>query len=134
MHLRARVVDFVVDAARRLEQAVERPGSAAFDRVYGAAVDPDAPEDPSVRLSRQLMVDEVTATVEASARKRRISVEEAEAWLKVLGMTLSSQIADLGVVTEADRAALGRRDQATIVLIQALQVELLRALEAEEGP
>lgn len=131
VHLRARVADFVVDAARTLRQAAERPGSPGFDRVYGASVDPDGPDDPSVTLSRQLMVDEMTAVVEASARKRRISLEEAEAWVKVLGMTLSSRVAELGVVTEEDRAALGRRDQAMIMLVHALQFELLAALEAE---
>lgn len=129
--MRARVLDFLVDAARSLRQAAEQPGSAGFDRVYGASIDPDSPDDPSVTLSRQLMVDDLTAIVESSARKRRLSLEEAEAWLKVLGMTLASRVADLGVVTEADRAGLGRRDQGMIMLVHALQVELLAALEAD---
>lgn len=133
VRLPARLVDFVVSAAVALRRTAELPGTPGFDRVFGRPIDADAPGDPTVLLSRQLMVDDVTAVVEASAGKRRISLDEAEAWLKVLGMTLGRRAAELGVVTDADREALGEGDQATIAVLQTLQIAMVQAIDEPDG-
>ncbi len=58
-----------------------------------------------------------------------IEPEEAEAWLKVLGMTLSRRAAELGLRTEADRASLPAKEEAEIRVVYALQVSLIDAID-----
>jgi hypothetical protein len=129
VHLPSAVTDLVADAAAAITRAGDQPASAAFRRLFAHIDDSESDDDPAFVLARQLMVDDVVSTVVASARKQVITQDEAEAWLKVLGMTLARHAAELGLRTEEDRAALRRRDQALLTVLQAVQLGLIDALE-----
>lgn len=116
-------------AAERLRETGSSPGSPGFDVLFGRIDESAAIDDPAYVLERQLGVDEVVSVVSASVGKDVIDVREAEAWLKVLGMTLSLRAAELGLRTEADREALGIRDEAVMRAVHALQVGLLDAID-----
>ncbi|MDA8311830.1 MAG: hypothetical protein M0Z46_14690 [Actinomycetota bacterium] len=123
------VREFMAAAAERLRETVEAPGSAAFERLYGRIDESADMDDPAYVLARQLAVDEIVHAVSASARAPVIDAGEAEAWLKVLGMTLSRQCAERGLRTEEDRAKLDAQDEAVIRVAYALQVGLIDALD-----
>jgi hypothetical protein len=127
------VREFMVDAAERLRDTGASPGSLGFVGLFGRIDETADVDDPAYVLARQLSVDEVVSVVSASARKEVIEPQEAEAWLKLLGLTLSRRAAELGVRTEDDRAALGVRDEAVIRVVYALQAGLIDALD-ESGP
>lgn len=121
-------------AAQRLRDTGAAPGSAGFARLFGVIDETADVDDPAYVLARQLAVDEVVSLVTESAGKAVIEPDEAEAWLKVLGMTLSRRSAELGIRTEADRATLGPEDEAVLRVAYALQVGLMDALDgAGEG-
>ena len=128
------VTELLADAAARLQQVAEEPGTAAFDRLF-SRVDTDADvEDPLIVLSRQTMLDEVVGVVGRSAHEARISEDEAEAWLKVLGMTLAARAAELGIRNDDVRDALGGADAQYIDIVHALQLCLLEALDGPVEP
>lgn len=123
--------DFLADAAERLHATFEVPGSLGFARLFARVDESAAEEDPAITLSRQMLLDSVVSTVIGSTRKRLISDEEAEAWLKVLGMTLARRAAELHVTTDEARASLSKEEGAMIGLVQALQLSLMAVLDTE---
>lgn len=123
------VREFMVAAAARLREVGATPDAPGFERLFGPIDEGAVVDDPAYVLSRQLAVDEVVATVSASVQREVIQPEEAEAWLKVLGMTLSRLAAELEICTEDDRAALGAGDEAVIRVVYALQVGLIDAVD-----
>ncbi len=127
------VRDFVSSAAEHLCETSASPGSPGFGGVFSPIDESSAVDDPAYVLARQLAVDEVVSVVSASVPKDVIEPAEAEAWLKLLGMTLSRRAAELGVRTEDDRAALGARDEAFLRLVYALQAGLIGAMDGEPG-
>ncbi|HLW45305.1 MAG TPA: hypothetical protein VKR78_03745 [Acidimicrobiales bacterium] len=126
------VREFMIAAAQRLRETGGTPGSSGFDRLFGHIDESADLDDPAYVLARQLAIDEVVELVAASAEKDLIDPEEAEAWLKVLGMTLSRLSAELGIVTEADRAELAAQDEAVVRVIYALEVGLIDALDQSD--
>lgn|GEM_PF-3107524 len=123
------VTELVATAAEGLRRTCEHPGTEAFNRLYSRVEETGETEDPIVMLTRQTMLDEVAGTVVASIGKPVISDEEAEAWLKVLGMLLASRAAELGVVTEEQRDALGTSETQFFDVVHALQLCLIEALD-----
>jgi hypothetical protein len=123
----------MIAAVQRLRDTGASPGSPGFECLFGPIEESAAVDDPAYVLARQLAVDDVVSVVSASADKDVIDPEEAEAWLKVLGMTLSRRAAELGVRTEEDRAALGAEDEAVVRVVYALQVGLIEALDEPPG-
>ncbi len=119
----------MVTAAHRLRETGAAPGSPAFEGLFGPIDESVAVDDPSYVLARQLAVDEVVSVVSASAEKEVIEPAEAEAWLKLLGMTLTRRAAELGVRTEHDRETVGVRDEAIIQVVYALQLGLIDVLD-----
>ena len=124
---------FIAAAAGRLQEAGASPASRGFEGVFGRIDENAVVDDPAYVLERQLAVDEVLSVVSSSAHKDVIEPEEAEAWLKVLGMTLSRRSAELGVRTEADRAALAAEHEAEIRIVYALQVGLIDAIDGPDA-
>lgn len=119
-------------AAERLRETGVLPGSPAFERLFGRIDESADVDDPAYVLTRQFAVDEAVTAVVKSAQKSVIDAQEAEAWLKVLGMTLSRRSAELGLRTEQDRAKLDAEDEAVIRVAYALQVGLIDALDAPQ--
>ncbi|MGH8981088.1 MAG: hypothetical protein ACRDWE_08715 [Acidimicrobiales bacterium] len=137
MKLPRTVLQFLGVAAERLRRVDAAPGSAAYARLFGRVDEEHPTDDPVVVLTRQLMVDEIAAAVSASCANSSISDEEAEAWLAVLGMTVSLHASELGVDTDEARDALGDEDRAFIAALQHLQLCLIDALDAPtptDGP
>lgn len=122
--------DFLADAAGRLQATAQEPGTPAFKRLFGRADSAASVEDPLVVLTRQTMVDDIVATVRQSARKRLISEEEGEAWLKVLGLSLAARAADLDIQTDEARDALPLEEAQYFDVVHALQIFLIEALDA----
>ncbi|HVC13897.1 MAG TPA: hypothetical protein VND62_03465 [Acidimicrobiales bacterium] len=127
------VREFMTAAAERLRDTGSTPGSPGFLRLFGRIDESAEVDDPAYVLGRQLAIDEVVAAVAASAQKPTIDTDEAEAWLKVLGMTLSRRSAELGVRTDEDREKLDDEDQAVIRVAYALQVALMDVLDDPDG-
>jgi hypothetical protein len=123
------VREFMVAAAQRLHDTGSALGSPGFARLFGVIDESADVDDPAYVLARQLAVDEMASVVAASAGKTVIDADEAEAWLKVLGMTLSRRSAELGIRTEEDRASLDSEDEAVLRVAYALQVGLMDALD-----
>lgn len=123
------VREFMMAAAQRLRDTGASPGSAGFERLFGRIDEAGEVDDPAYVLARQLAVDDVVSAVLASAEKKVIDADEAEAWLKVLGMTLSRRAAELGIRTEQDRATIGAEDEAVIRVAYTLQVALIDVLD-----
>lgn len=123
----------MVEAAERVRRAADQPGSVAFERLFSRVDEGTELDDPLVVLSRQSMIDEIATSVAESAHRRSISDEEAEGWLKVLGMDLAIRAADLGLRTEADREALGDDEEAALAVVHALQLLIVEALDAVPG-
>ena len=119
----------MIAVTRRLEEDGASPRSPGFESLFGRIDESAVVDDPAYVLERQLAVDDVLSLVAASASKDVIEPEEAEAWLKVLGMTLSRRAAELGVRTEADRASLPAKEEAAIRVVYALQVSLIDAID-----
>jgi hypothetical protein len=132
VRLPSAVRSFVAAAAERLREVGESPGSPGFARLFGRIDETADADDPAYVLARQLAVDDVVAAVAASAEKPVIDPEEAEAWLAVLGMTLSRRSEELGLRTEEDRAGITREDEAVIRVVYALQAGLIDALDEPE--
>jgi hypothetical protein len=124
------VVDFLNVAAERLQRVGEEPGTVAYGRLFGHVDEGHPTDDPAVVLTRQLMIDDITASVLSSAAKSSISDDEAEAWLALLGMTVAVHAAELGVRSDEARDALGPGDRAFIAALQHLQLCLIDALDA----
>jgi len=129
VRLPAAVRSFLAAAAERLREVGASPGSPGFARLFGRIDETADADDPAYVLARQLAVDEVVAAVAASAEKSVIDPEEAEAWLAVLGMTLSRRAEELGLRTEEDRARIAREDEAVIRVVYALQAGLIDVLD-----
>ncbi len=123
------VRELVATAAGRLREAGTSPTSPGFESLFGRIDESAVVDDPAHVLGRQLAVDDVLSAVSSSVQKDVIDPEEAEAWLKVLGMTLSRRAAELGVRTEADRASLPAKEEQEIRLVYALQVSLIDAID-----
>lgn len=133
LDLPAGVREFMAAAAERLHDTAAAPGSPGFERLFGRIEETAVLDDPAYVLSRQLAVDELASSVAASARKEVIDADEAEAWLKVLGLTLSRRCAELGIRTEQDRARLDAADEAVLQVVYALQVALIEVLDGGTG-
>lgn len=116
-------------AAQRLRDISASPGSPGFDRLFGSIDETTELDDPAYVFARQFAVDGIVSAVATSTQKDVIDTEEAEAWLKVLGMTLSRRAAELDVRTEQDRSALRAEDEAVIRVTYALQVALIDVLD-----
>ncbi len=128
------VRELVVAAAEQVQETGASPGSRGFDGLF-ARIDESADvDDPAYVLSRQLAMDELVSVVSASARKQVIEPDEAEAWLKLLGMALSRRAAELGIRTMDDRPPLSAHDEALIHVIYALQVGLIDAIDEPGEP
>jgi hypothetical protein len=123
------VRDYMVAAAERLRETVEAPGTVAFERLFGRIDESAEIDDPAYVVARQLAIDQVVQQVVASAHKPVIDADDAEAWLKVLGMTLSRECAEHGIRSEDDRASLDAPDEAVIRVAYALQLGLIEALD-----
>jgi hypothetical protein len=123
------VRELMIAVTGRLEEAGASPSSPGFASLFGRIDESAVVDDPAYVLERQLAVDEVLSVVASSVRKDVIEREEAEAWLKVLGMTLSRRAAELGLRTEADRASLPAKEEAEIRVVYALQVSLIDAID-----
>lgn len=123
------VREFMVAAAQGLRESGASPGSPGFEGLFGTIDESAVVDDPAYVLTRQLEVDEVVSVVSASAQSEVIELAEAEAWLKLLGMTLARRAAELGVRTEEDRRALSVRDEAVIRVVYALQVALIDVMD-----
>ena len=132
LRLPAEVRSFMAAAAAQLRDVGASPGSPGFARLFGRIDETADADDPAYVLARQLAVDEVVAAVAASAWKSVVDPEEAEAWLAVLGMTLSRRAEELGIRTEEDRAGLAAEDEAVIRVVYALQAGLMDALDERE--
>lgn len=129
VNLSAEVLDVLVWAAEQLHATVALPGSLGFARLFARVDESAAIEDPAVTLSRQLMLEDIASIVTESAHKRLISDDEAEAWFKVLGMTLARRAAELHVTTDEARASLSDAQGAMIGLVQVLQLHLITVLD-----
>ena len=125
------VLDFLESSAQRIRDAPDDPGSVAFSRLFARVEESGGLDEPLVMLFRQEMLEEIASTVTRSCRKRLISDDEAEAWLKLLGMALSVRCAELGVRTEEDRSAIDAEDDQLIAAVHVLQMLLIEALESD---
>lgn len=123
------VREFMAAAAERLRDIAASPGSPGFDRLFSRIDETADLDDPAYVFARQLAVDEIVSAVARSVQKEVIDTEEAEAWLKVLGMTLSRRAAELDVRTEQDRSALRAEDEAVIRVTYAVQVALIDVID-----
>jgi len=129
VRLPATVVKFLSVAAQRLRRVGEEPGTVAYSRLFGHVDEEHSTDDPAVVLTRQLMIDEISASVTASAGNSSISDDEAEAWLALLGMTIAVHAAELGVRSDEARDALDPAERAFIAALQHLQLCLMDALD-----
>lgn len=120
---------FVVATADGVRRTVEAPASAGYRRLYGRLDEGGAPDDPLVTLQRQTAIDELCRIVVASSRHRRLTDEEAEAWIKVLGLAVAMTTAEAGVHTDADLHKLDARRAEALDVLRWLQVELAFALD-----
>ncbi|HTX63860.1 MAG TPA: hypothetical protein VMD28_09485, partial [Acidimicrobiales bacterium] len=82
------VREFLVAAMEGLRETGTSPGSPGFAGVFGRIDESTDVDDPAYVLTRQLAVDGVVSVVSGSLQKAVIDRAEAEAWLKLLGMTL----------------------------------------------
>ncbi len=128
------VREFVIAAAERVQETGSSPGTLGFDGLFGSIDQSADVDDPAYVLSRQLAVDELASVVSASARKQVIEPDEAEAWLKLLGMALSRRAAELGIRTTDDRPTMSAHDEAVVRVIYALQVGLIDAIDQRDDP
>lgn len=129
MQLPRTVVEFLGAAAERIRRVGEEPATLAYGRLFGHVDEEHPTDDPAVVLTRQLMIDEIAASVAASAAKSSISDSEAEAWLELLGMTIAVHAAELGVHSDDARDALHPKERAFIAALQHLQLCLIDALD-----
>lgn len=129
VHLPSAVTNLIAEAAAAITREGDQPASPGFRRLFGHIDESEPDDDPAFVLARQLMVDDVVSSVATSVHKPVITQEEAESWLKVLGMTLARHAAELGLRTEEDTAALRRRDRARLTILQAVQLGLIGVLD-----
>jgi hypothetical protein len=123
------VLSLVLDSVRRLRHQLETPGSPATGRLLSPLDETATADDPIVTLMRQHALDEVFDTVESSAQRGVLSDPEAEMWLEALGLVLAARTAELGIHTEVDRRGVGRRDEAFLRVVYAVQLGLIDALD-----
>ncbi len=119
----------MIAAAERLRDTGSSPGTAGYGRLFGRIDESAEVDDPAYVVARQIAVDELATSVLESTQESVIDSEVAEAWLKVLGLTLSRRAAELGVLTEEDRERLDEQDLAVVRVAYALQVGLIDALD-----
>lgn len=119
----------MVAAAERLRDTGSSPGTAGYGRLFGRIDESAEVDDPAYVVERQIAVDELATRVLDSAESSVLDSDEAEAWLKVLGLTLSRRAAELGILTEEDRERLDEQESAVIRVAYALQVGLIDALD-----
>lgn len=129
--LPAWVTSLLVSSVREVRRDVEVPGSVAARRLLAPLDESATDDDPIVTLMRQHALDEVFDTVESSAERTLLTDAEAESWLEALGLVLAARMAQLGVRTEEDRRRVGRRDEAFLQVVYAVQVGLIEALDAD---
>lgn len=126
------VREFMTAAAERIRDTGTAPGTPGYDRLFSRIDESAEVDDPAYVVARQIAVDELASVVLASAQKPVIGPDEAEAWLKVLGMTLSRRSAELGIRTEEDRATIGDQDEAVLRVAYALQIGLMDVLDDDD--
>lgn len=130
VRLPSTVRKFLRVAAQRLGRVGEEPGTVAYSRLFGHVDEEHPIDDPAIVLSRQLMIDDIAASVAATVTAASISDDEAEAWLALLGMTIAMHAAELGVRSDEAREALAPADRAFIAALQHLQLCLIDALDS----
>jgi hypothetical protein len=119
---------FVRVTAQAVRASVEDPTSVGHGRLLGP-VHESEDDDPLLVLTRQMAIDGIGVTVDATWRKTRLTDDEAEAWLQALSMALSIRAGELELAGEEDWEHLDQEDQEHLQLIQVLQVLLVEALE-----
>ncbi len=119
----------VATVAEGVRHVADGPTSPGFARLY-PPLDESADDDPPLAtLERQMAIDRLCDTVHESCRADRITDEQAEAWMKVLGMAAALAAANAGIRTEADAEAMAPDLSALVDFLRALQVMLAVVLD-----
>lgn len=128
------VGDFLAGAAERVRALAGEPGTPAFERVFSRVGPADEDDDPVATFERQAILEDLASSVAATATHRVLTDDDAEAWLKVLGILLAARAAELGLRTETDMESLGPADARFFDVVHALQAGLLLALASPGSP
>lgn len=107
------------------------PGSAAHGRLFSPIDESADQQDPLLTFERQWRMDGVSEIVLASYGKSRISVEEAEAWMAVLGMATAMEASELGINEDADLEGRSEGELSGLRLFQTLRECLIEALVSD---
>jgi hypothetical protein len=125
------LVDQLGVFAKVVATTVQDSAAPGYDRIC-SPVDPTVlDDDPLARLERQCAVTGVSDVMLASLHSTSLTVEEAEAWLRVLTMFAAVFASVVGVETDEDRAVLGEGPSYILGLLQVLQCSLVQALDPE---
>ena len=100
--------------------------SAGYSRLYGVIDASTDDDDPLARLEREYVNDEIVRNVRDSLGEEVLSTQQAECWLKILGLGISSLYAEC----ESGAVASDWLLYSTTLLLtwQALQLALLEAM------
>lgn len=123
------VVRVLAEEAEHVRSASESPGCPGFTRLHARVEEDRDADEPAVVLDRELSIDTLTGLVIDSVAKRVISTDDAEAWLRVLGMALACIAAEEGITDEDSLANVAPDASSRIDLVRAVQVALLEALD-----
>jgi hypothetical protein len=119
----------VAVVAEGVRHVAESPTSPGFARLYNPLDESAVDDAPLATLERQMAIDRLCDTVHESCRAERITDEQAEAWMKVLGMAAALAAANAGIRTEADTEAMAPDLSALVDFLRALQVMLAVGLD-----
>lgn len=128
--LPAWVTSTLAAAVHQVRRDVSTPGTAAVRRLLAPMDESASDDDPIVTLTRQHELDNVLACMAATVDRRVLSDAEAETWVEALGLLLAARAAALGVRTDEERRSVGRRDEAFLQVVYAVQVGLMESLAA----
>ena len=115
--------------ARRV---LDQPASASYGRLcmpINVSVDHD---DPLRSLERQVGMEQTCDIVDRTATNQALTLDEAEAWFRLFGLTTATMAAELGLTDETAREALAGYDAAMLDMVQILQVCMVIALDDED--
>ncbi len=119
---------FVAEAALAVRRTAEDPAAVGHGRIMRPLEETAEDDDPLVTLERQSSIEEICALVEATARNERLTDDEADAWMKVLSLTLAIRAGQLGLTGDDDPERLDASESEQIRFLQALLVLLVDAL------
>ena len=119
----------VAAVAEGVRHVADAPTSAGFARLYTTSDESGVGDAALATLERQMAIDRLCDTVHESCRAERITDEQAEAWIKVLGMATALAAANAGIRTEADAEAMAPDLSALVDFLRALQVMLAVVLD-----